>query len=229
MHFLFDWRPQRRSLIAFRRQGLCPAPCRLRSEETLVSIPIRPRDKTASFVGRLFEALFTPHLWSAIREHPCSGVNPRLVPLLCPNYAAGGPPPCGEHTHAGGRVRVCVEGRADIWYMRAMINRLIRNGARQIHFAHQKLDPHTAPVCVRDWLPMCVCGCVCVPGAYQRELQPICPAVIRATFLSDRCAARPRPDCLSPLPKELRQRVGAAPSLKTEKKEKVASNSSMSE
>lgn len=80
-----------------------------------------------------------------------------FIPLIWPNYAVG--PHAVKHTRIHAYAQ---EGRADIWYMRAMINRLIRNGLIKftLHIKTGSTHDSTYSVleCVRDRLCMCVFG-----------------------------------------------------------------------
>lgn len=106
--------------------------------------------------------------------------------------------PCSE-THTQ-------EGRADIWYMRAMINRLIRKGLIKftLHIKTGSTRQHVFWAWVCTWLTACV--------FHSAGPQPICPAVIRAIILSDHWAAKLLAETwlFISIPKELRQRAGAA-------------------
>lgn len=82
-----------------------------------------------------------------------------FILLICPNYAVR--PHAAKHTHR--YTHYAQEGRADIWYMRAMINRLIRNGLIKftLHIKTGSTHDSTYSVleCVRDWLRVCVPAC----------------------------------------------------------------------
>lgn len=110
-----------------------------------------------------------------------------------------GPTQCVTYTDAHSQ-----EGRADIWYMRAMINRLIRNGLIEFTL-HIKNWKHTWQHLLCAWACMWLAACVFRPSTYL-------PAVIRAIFLSDHWAAKRLPETwlFISIPKELRQQEGAA-------------------
>lgn len=78
------------------------------------------------------------------------------------------------------------EGRVDIWYMRAMINRLIRNGLIKFTL-HIKNWKHTSQHLLCAWVCTWLAACVFQPSTYL-------PAVIRAIFLSDHWAAKRLPE-----------------------------------
>lgn len=133
----------------------------------------------------------------------------------CPNYALG------PHAVKNAQIHTYVQGgRGDIWYMRAMINRLIRNGLIKftLHIKTGSTCDSPYPECVRDLQR------VCSAHTNQQGPQSIYPAVIRAISLSDRWAAKwlAQTRLFISIPKELRWRAPLCSA-------KVASNSSMSE
>lgn len=135
------------------------------------------------------------------------------------------PGPMQRNTHRRAHASA-KKGRADIWYMRAMINRLIRNGLIKFTL-HIKNWIHTwqhlrcpVPECVRDWLRVC---------SSLSAFQPFSggPSIYLARLwwelfsylIAERQSGRLKLDCLSPVPKELRQQASERrSSLKKKKK-----------
>lgn len=117
------------------------------------------------------------------------------------------------------------EGRADIWYMRAMINRLIRNGLIKFTLHIKTGSTHDSTYseleCVRDWLRVCS-GLRQSAGDHnlfaRRWSEPF------SYLIAEQQSGWLRLDCLSPSQKSWgseRQTLSL--------KKKVASNSSMSQ
>lgn len=126
-----------------------------------------------------------------------------FILLIYPNYAVG--PHAVKYTCVRTR-----EGRADIWYMCAMINRLIRKGFIKLTLHIKSGSTHDDTFFrlehVRDWMRMS-------SSLHQSAgPQPICPAVIRAIILSDQRVAKLLAETwlFISIRKELRQRAGAA-------------------
>lgn len=121
-----------------------------------------------------------------------------------------------RHTHTRTR-----GGRADICYMRAMINRLIRNGLIKFTLHIQ--------TCLHTWRRSLIAR-TCPAACVRPDLQPsagaasMWPAVIRAISLSDGWAAErlAHTPLFISVPEELRWQKLRLPA-------KAASNSSMSE
>lgn len=145
--------------------------------------------------------------WCVVRIYLCKAVASHEAMVRvhpADNYAVRSHAVKHTHTHAYAQ-----EGRVDIWYMRAMINRLIGNGLIKFTLHIKTGSTHDSTYGVLECVY--VTGCVCVqgPAPISGGAQCICPAVIRAVSLSDRCAAkRPAQTRLFiSVPKGLRRRA----------------------
>lgn len=100
--------------------------------------------------------------WCVVRIYLCKAVASHEAMVRvhpADNYAVGSHAAKHAHTHTHAYAQ---EGRADIWYMRAMINRLIGNGLIKFTLHIKTGSTHDSTYGVLECVY--VTGCVCVRG-----------------------------------------------------------------